>query len=46
MIRSIVAIIAFIAMLKIVVYLFEILPMFKDILNGVHDVFIKEIEIL
>ena len=46
MIRNIAAIIAFIAMLKIVVYLLEILPMFKDILNGVHDVFIKVIETL
>ena len=46
MIRNIVAIIAFITMLKILVYLLEILSTFKDILSGAHDVFIKVIELL
>ena len=46
LIRNIAAIIAFIVMLKIVVYLWEILLMFKGIQSGAHSLFINVIELL
>ena len=46
LIRNIVAIIAFIVMLKIVVYLLEILLMFKGIQSGARSLIIKVIELL
>ena len=46
LIRNIAATIVFIVMLKIVVYLLEILLMFKGIRSGAHSLFIKVIELL